>query len=394
MIILVLSPQEELVRESNAYARAFRRKGFCVIGIDIGFPFNGDLSQLLQLCPEPPSLILHPESPTPYLPWGLSQVGIPTASFQIDVYAYTRRRIVWSMLFDHVFVFHPGYDLKFREAGHPGAHFLPHAVDAKLFAGEELERTFEVGWVGQVHGPIYRRRETTLRMLSESFRMNDFARRYSLEEMAVVYSQSKVVVNIGRDDFPQDANLRTFEAMGAGALLITSLPSELTPIGFEEGVHFVGYHEVQEIKPLVRKYLADDSARQRIAEAARAKVLREHTYDQRVDSLLEQVGACNKKLWAPARTWSEERVRLACLDYFAGNGAIECAAQELRRIARLKLKEAALGGSLLARACARMVRNHLAALGTSSDAESNAGTEKKKSALMEHVESKVKSPRE
>lgn len=367
MIILVLSPQKEHGRESNAYARAFPRKGFCVIGVEDGFPLNGDLSQLLQLCPEPPSLILHPESPTPCLPWGLSQVGIPTASFQIDAYAYTRRRIVWSMLFDHVFVFHPGYDLKFREAGHPGAHFLPHAVDAELFEDNAQERNYDVGWVGQVHGPIYRKREIILPMLSESFRMNDFARRYSLKEMAKVYSQSKVVVNIGRDDFPQDANLRTFEAMGAGALLIASLPSELTQIGFEAGVHFIGYREVEEIKPLVRKYLGEDSARQHIADAARAKVLREHTYDQRVRRLLEQVEGCNRKLLAPARAWAEERVRLAYLDYFAGNGALKYAAMELRRIAQLNLKETALGASLMVRACARMVRNQLALRRTSGD---------------------------
>src|ERR1700756_3467607 len=127
--------------------------------------------------------------------------------------------------------------------------------------------------------------------------------------------------------------------MGAGALLVTSLPSELTQIGFEAGVHFVGYREVEEIEPLVRKYLAEDSARQRIADAARAKVRREHTYDQRVKRLLEQVKACNTKLLAPARNWAEERVRLAYLDYFAGNGALKYAAMELRRIAQLNLKE-------------------------------------------------------
>jgi hypothetical protein len=332
-----------------------------VVCVRNGFPVNGDLQECLRLCPERPSLILHPEAASPYLPWGLSEVDIPTACFQVDTYAYTKRRIAWSMLFDHVFALHPGYDAEFRKAGHPGAHFLPHAVDAELFADKELERTYEVGWVGQVRTPIYHRRETVLPMLSESFRMNDFARRYSLEEMAAVYSQSKVVVNIGRDDFPQDANLRTFEAMGSGALLITSLPSELTLIGFEEGVHFVGYREVQEIKPLVRKYLADDSARRRIADAARGKVLREHTYDQRVESLLQEVEASYQALLAPARAWPEERVRLAHLDYYAANGALKFALKELQSIARLSLKETALGGSLLARACARKLRNQLAA---------------------------------
>lgn len=367
-MILFLCTEDDLWHRPFSYAQAFRRRGIRVVCVEKGFPFNGNLQDCLRLCPERPSLILHPEAASPYLPLGLACVDIPTACFQVDTYAYTNRRIAWSMLFDHVFALHPGYDVEFRKAGHPGAHFLPHAVDAELFADKELARGFDVGWVGQVHGPIYRRRETVLPMLSESFRMNAFARRFSLEEMAKVYCRSKVVVNIGRDDFPQDANLRTFEAMAAGALLITSLPSELTQIGFEEGVHFIGYREVQEIKPLVCRYLGEDSGRRHIADAARAKVLREHTYDQRVESLLEKVEACCQTLLAPARAWPEERVRLAHLDYYAANGSLKFAVKQLQRIARLSLKETALGGSLLARACARSVRNQLAARETSGEA--------------------------
>jgi hypothetical protein len=356
MTILVLWREEELIRELAAYARAFRRKGICVVSVEAGFPLNGDLGQLLRRCPERPSLILHPESATPYLPWGLSQVDIPTACFQVDTYAYTQRRIAWSMLFDHVFVFHPGYDEGFRKAGHPGACVLPHAVEAELFTGEELERIFEVGWVGQVQGPLYRRRETVLPVLSESFRMNDFARRYSFEEMARVYRQSRIVLNIARDDFPQDANLRVFEVMAAGALLITSLPSELTQIGFEEGVHFIGYREVKEIQPLIRKYLAEESARRRIAEAAREKVLREHTYDGRVETIVEHIAQSGRTFSAPARSWPEERVRLIYLDYFAANSELNCAAKELRRIAQLSFKETTFGVALMARAYARKIR--------------------------------------
>src|SRR6266851_3216850 len=116
------------------------------------------------------------------------------------------------MLFDLVFVFHPGCDAEFRTAGHPGAHFIPHAIEPCLFEGEELETVFEIGWVRQTQGPLYRAREHLLPVLSRSFRMNDWSRRHEPEEMARIYRQSKIAVNIGRDDFPQGANLRTFEA--------------------------------------------------------------------------------------------------------------------------------------------------------------------------------------
>src|SRR3981081_703371 len=107
MTILVLQKDEGIAREGSAYLRAFCRRGDRVLGVHAGFPPNGDVSQLLERCSEQPALILHPEH-IPIMPPGLTKVNIPTACFQIDTYTYTRKRIAWSMLFDLVFVFHPG----------------------------------------------------------------------------------------------------------------------------------------------------------------------------------------------------------------------------------------------------------------------------------------------
>jgi hypothetical protein len=190
--------------------------------------------------------------------------------------------------------------------------------------------------------------------------MNDWSRRYGPEEMARIYRQSKIVVNIARDDFPQDANLRTFEVMAAGALLLTALPTELTQIGFEDGVHFIGFRTEAEIAPLVRKYLSEESVRRRIAEGARDKVLREHTYDHRVQAILDLTERYGRNFSAPARSWSEERVHMAYLDYFAANGALDCAWAELRVITRRSLRDAVRGAGLLGRAWARSLRARIA----------------------------------
>ena len=64
--------------------------------------------------------------------------------------------------------------------------------------------------------------------------------------------------------------------MAAGALLITKLPTELSRVGFQEGAHFIGYTNEQELLALVRYYLNHDLERRRIAEAGRTKVLQEH----------------------------------------------------------------------------------------------------------------------
>ena len=352
MTILLLCREQDLAKEPGGYARAFRRSGARVVCIEPGFPLNGDVSELLQSCLERPALILHPEC-LPVLPRGLTEVNIPTACFHVDTYAYFKRRMVWSMLFDYPIVFHPGFDAQLQEAGHPHPLLVPHAVESSFFPDAERERVFDLGWVGQIGGSLYRHRARLLPELSRSFRMNDWTKHHAPSEMAEVYKQSKIVVNIGRDDYPQDANLRTFEAMAAGALLLTSLPSELTQLGFEDGKHFLGFRIRDEIAPLVRKYLVNETARRQIAEAAREKVLREHTYDTRVQALLVHLERDSGRLFAPARGWPEARVRTARLDYFAGNGALDCAATELRAIARCSLSDTARGASLLARARVR-----------------------------------------
>lgn len=358
MTILFLCHEDHLCREPRGYAGALARCGVRLVFAEHGFPRNGDVRRLLELCSERPSLILHPEL-VPLLPVGLTEVNIPTACLQVDTYTYTHRRIRWSMLFDYAVVFHPGFEERFRRAGHPRLLAVGHAVDPSQFAGPAGEPIFDIGWVGGVQGPLYRTRRRLLASLSEHFRMNEWTRAYSFEEMVEIYRRSRVVVNIGRDDYPQDANLRVFEAMATGALLITKLPSELSSIGFEDGVHFVGYREDGEIVQLVRRYLGHEAARRRVAEAGREKVLREHTYDCRVAELLGRLRQDNGQFFAPARGWSAERVHLAYLDYYTASSSLDCAWRELRHTAQGSLRCALAGALLIAGAWTRKSRGRL-----------------------------------
>lgn len=335
------------------YAAAFRRRGIEFFCTEETLPFDSRLDDILRLCTEPPSWIFHFESGLPLLPQGLEKSNIPTVCFQADTYAYTRHRIRWSSLFDHVAVFHPGYDRLFTRAGHPGAFLLPYAVRREFFDGPELTREFELGWVGQTSGLIYRRRAMWLPRFANSFRTNDFFRRYSLEEVADVYRRSRIVVNINRDDYPQDANLRVFEVLASGALLLTSLPSELTDLGFQEGVHFIGYHNENEIIPLVRKLLGDEPTRARIAAAARAKTLAEHTYDSRTAQLLAHLEGAGSKKIAPARSWPESRARLMALDFFASHAILDCAVAQYQSIIGRGFRETFEGAALIAKAWIR-----------------------------------------
>jgi hypothetical protein len=353
MQILCLCREDNLTNLLAEYEREFREQNVKLICAEKGTRYDTSLNELLKLCSEEPLAIFHPESDFPLFPTGLTQTQIPTICFQVDTYAYTERRYRWASLFDSVAVFHPDYVGKFRNRGHADPFLLPHAVRKALYAQHNGERTFDLGWVGQTHGPIYRRRESLLPQLAKTFRMNNWRLAHSPEQLAEVYQQSCIVVNIGRDDYPQDANLRTFEAMAGGALLITSLPSELVELGFQEGTDFIGYRPDQDLLALVKHYLKDETARLRIASAGRQRVLLHHTYEHRVNFLIRRLKQTKGALTAPARKWPESQVQLAYLDYYAANGALRAAAAVFFKIMLHNPNKATEGSLHLLRATGR-----------------------------------------
>jgi len=227
---------------------------------------------------------------------------------------------------------------------------LPHAVERELYDRPEQNREYELAWVGTTAGPIYRRRRKWLPKLAAGFGMNDWKRGYTLAEVADIYQRSRIVVNLSRDDFPQDANMRVYEAMASGALLITSAPTELTGLGFKEGTHFVAYRDERELIPTIRHYLDREDKRSKIAAAGREKTLREDTYDCRAAQLLQVLSAGNVAMKAPARSWPESRVRLAYLDFFAAEGVLGLAATEFRNMGGLGLRGSLEGAVLLSKA--------------------------------------------
>lgn len=356
MTILCLCREEHHWKLIPGYADAFRRRGIEFFCVSDSIPFDAPLDEILRTCPSPPSAIFHFESAHPLFPVGLEKSAIPTVCFHPDTYAFTQRRIRWAMVFDHAAVFHPGYVEQFAAAGHPGAFLLPHAVRSDFFNGPELHREYDIGWVGQTSGPFYIARSQWLPRLAKEFRTNDWSRSYTVQEVAEVYRKSRVAVNIGRDDFPQDANLRVFEVLASGALLLTRVPTELRQCGFQEGVHFIGYRDPAEISGLVRKYLDDEAERGRIATAARELVLNKHTYDQRAGQLLALLAPAAGRNSAPARSWPEPRARLVALDFYSAHGLPACAARQFRHVAGRGFRETIEGASLLFRAWLRSLR--------------------------------------
>ncbi|MBC7390269.1 MAG: glycosyltransferase family 1 protein, partial [Opitutaceae bacterium] len=231
-------------------------------------------------------LIIQPEA-SPILPFDVFELNIPVACFQIDTNLAARQRAKASRPFDITFVFHPGYENLFKKWGVTNTLLVPHAIEKHLFPYFLSEKKYEIGWVGRTDVNNYKLRRQILPILCDRFKMNDPFRQYSQSEMIEVYSQSSIVVNISKDDFLQDANIRCFEAMASGALLITHMPSELSEIGFEEGKHFIGFIDSSDLVDKIEFYLLNNLLADKIAKEAKNLVLNNHTYNARALKIVE-----------------------------------------------------------------------------------------------------------
>ena len=83
-------------------------------------------------------------------------------------------------------------------------------------------------------------------------------------------------------------NMRLFEATGVGALLITDWKVNLHEM-FEPQKEVVAYRTPEECVELIQYYLENDKERQKIACAGQQRTLREHTYQKRVQELVNVI---------------------------------------------------------------------------------------------------------
>ncbi|MBN2141366.1 MAG: glycosyltransferase [Desulfovibrionaceae bacterium] len=111
------------------------------------------------------------------------------------------------------------------------------------------------------------------------------------DELPDFYPLSEVNFNCTSKQMKGAVNQRVFDVPSCGAFLITDRRRQIEDL-FEPGQEVVLYDEPAEVFDLVRRYLADPGARRRVVEAARKRVLAEHTYDRRLAELLETARQC------------------------------------------------------------------------------------------------------
>ncbi|WP_188055571.1 glycosyltransferase family protein [Oryzomonas rubra] len=247
---------------------------------DISTGFTPDMAEILGTIPssEHPDLYLWIESVGGHYPRNLDKLACPKVCYLIDSHLNLEMHLKWAQQFDRVFIAQREYLPAFREKGCQ-VHWLPLACDPGIHRSHPLNKSIEIGFVGGVFQGS--RRAELLKMLSEHLTVH--YERCFWEDMARVFSASKIVFN---EAVRNDLNMRIFEVMSTGSLLLTDLAKNSgQDILFRDGEDCAVYRD-NEIVDVARFYLENQALREQIAARGQRLVHNAHTYGHRVEDLL------------------------------------------------------------------------------------------------------------
>lgn len=232
-----------------------------------------------------PDLVLFIEGGTMRLfPVGLEQMPCLTAWYGIDTHMDYPKHLRIGRLFDVTFIAQKEFVERLRQDGLRQVHWLPLGCAPELYPSEVLEKCYDVAYVGSNSVTVHPIRHALLAAIRNEF-SHVFIGMASSQDMGRIYAQSKLVFNKSVNN---DVNMRYFEAMGAGAVVITdpALDNGADDL-FRVDEHYVEYRDEKTLLALIHSLLQEPARYQRIGDAARRHVLAHHTYLHRAFQLLE-----------------------------------------------------------------------------------------------------------
>ncbi|MCL5065002.1 MAG: methyltransferase domain-containing protein [Firmicutes bacterium] len=224
-------------------------------------------------------LFLHIDDGLDYL---IPNTLYPRAWWVIDTHLNLARDIERAYGYDWVFVAQkPGADA-LKEAGILNVWWLPLAADPTLAVPSAKE--FDWSFVGHWQGPTSGDRTETINKVKNIGK--NFIGQATPEHMYEIYGSSKAVLNPPIRD---DINMRVFEAMAAGAILVTkNVKASGMEELFEEGRDYIGYQTTDDAaQALLRVSAMSNQELSQITARAKDKAFSRDTYGHRMKALLE-----------------------------------------------------------------------------------------------------------
>ena len=191
--------------------------------------------------------------------------------------------------YDHVFLAQKDDILRLEKDTGVVAHWLPWAADAlkpgQVFLGDD-KRPYDICFIG-TEGK-YSLRKVVIETI-RYFYPKSYIGRAEREQLYDYYSRAKIVVNY---PIHNDINARFFEAMGAGAMLLTHrIKGNGFNEIFKENKHVVAFDDILgEMRQKIDFYLKHADERLNIAKNSFDLVNASHTYRHRLKEMFRVMG--------------------------------------------------------------------------------------------------------
>ena len=173
------------------------------------------------------------------------------------------------------------------------AVWLPHGVEPRAFPAEpKAIKKYDVCFVGHI---VSKERLEFLDKIFKEFPNFWFGKRLSRyvkkeegveDDCADIFKKTRIVLN---PPTKGDVNMRTFEAMATGSLLLTEDVYGLSDL-FKYDKEIVTYKTTDEAIDKIKYYLENEDEREIIAQKGMRRTLKEHSYKQRLDIILKKAG--------------------------------------------------------------------------------------------------------
>jgi Glycosyl transferases group 1/DUF based on E. rectale Gene description (DUF3880) len=256
-------------------------------------PLEDDISNILIMTGFKPDVALQVDSIDKRVFFkGVDKLDIPLAFYAIDGPINDFWQKYYAHQFDLVYVDQYDTYKSLQTAGVSWAKWLPLAADTDIFntTSEENVRDLDIVFVGTLDSKLRPKRSAIIHRLKKVANVTvvdgDGKRAVSPAEVAEYYRRAKLVLNELLFD---GINLRTFEAMASGALLLTEADRGEGRI-FTDSENIAVFN-ASNLEQVVTDLLADEDKIKNIAETGLKLINSSHTISNRLDVVLKDLKA-------------------------------------------------------------------------------------------------------
>ncbi len=261
-------------------------------------PFNDDISEVITQLQFRPDVVLQVDSINRRVYFnGLEKIDAPRAFYAIDGPINDFWQLDFARKFDMVWTDQQDTMELWLKDGITWAKWLPLAADRSIFypPNSDEERDLDIVFVGTMNFQHRPKRSAILHRLRQIANVTlvdgGGKRGVPPQDVASYYRRAKIVLNELLFD---GINLRTFEAMACGAVLLTEEGRGESRL-FEDGKELVTFN-TNNLEEVVLDILNDSEKRDQLSEIACETIRSNHSIKHRARRVIRELSTLQRRV--------------------------------------------------------------------------------------------------